>query len=109
MWVFTTQGFYSVVADRSDPNQVLIRARAREDLEALEGRIADLEIFEDRRADYRWRAFASRAQWRDALAELAEEIDYPNYKNAVGDRQGHDRASVYERIWSELRSLQQEE
>ena len=109
MWVFTTQGFYSVVADRNDPGQVLVRGRAREDLEALKGQIADLEIFEDRAADYRWRAYVSREQWRDAVAQIAEEIDYPNYKDAVAERQSHDRASVYGRVWSVLQSLQRAE
>jgi hypothetical protein len=35
MWLVTTQGFYSVVAHRGDPDRVLVRARVREDLEAL--------------------------------------------------------------------------
>ena len=39
MWLFTTQGFYSVVAHRRDPDRLLVRARAREDLEALRDQI----------------------------------------------------------------------
>src|SRR4051794_33024703 len=46
MWVLTTQGFYSVVEDRDDENRVLVRARAREDLEALKRQIPDLQIYE---------------------------------------------------------------
>lgn len=35
MWLITTRGFYSAVEDHSDPDRLLARARAREDLEAL--------------------------------------------------------------------------
>ena len=109
MWIVTTQGFYSVVADRDDPDRVLVRARVREDLEALKRQIPDLEIFEDRDADYRWRARVSREDWSHAAAQLAREIDYPNFKNEVAKRQGHERAGVYGRVWSELFGLQRED
>lgn len=42
MWLFTTQGFYSAVAHRSDPSRAIVRARAREDLEALRHQIPSL-------------------------------------------------------------------
>lgn len=106
MWVVTTQGFYSVVAHRDDPDRVLVRARTREDIEALRGQIPDLEPFEDPDADYRWRAVVERSAWARALAELGEAIDYDNFKSAVGDRQGRERARLYGRIWGELLSLQ---
>ena len=35
MWVMTTQGFYSVVAHRDEPDSVIVRARTSEDIEAL--------------------------------------------------------------------------
>lgn len=107
MWVMTTQGFYSVVADRDDPDGVLIRARTREDLEALGRQIPDLEPFENARADYRWRARVTRAEWVAALAQLAGQVDYPNFKNEVARRQGSHRATLYSRIWTTLRRLQE--
>ena len=39
MWVMTTQGFYSAVADRDDPGSVIVRARTRDDIEALRKQI----------------------------------------------------------------------
>ena len=109
MWLITTRGFYSVVEHRSDPERLIVRARRREDLEALAELIPDLEIFSDRRADYRWRAVVSRSEWVVALALLAGEIDYPNFKNAVAKRQGEERARCYSEIWRILYALQQDQ
>ena len=83
-----------------------MRGRAREDLEALRAQIPDLRIFSDRKADYHWRAVVTEAEWVAAVAQLAGEIDYDNFKSAVVERQGHERGRVYGHIWGELLSLQ---
>lgn len=106
MWLVTTQGFYSVVADRDDPHRVLVRARTRADIEALGEQIPDLDPFEDPEADYHWRAFIDRADWERAVVRLTEAIDYPNFKAGVGERQGPERAALYEELWWKLRALQ---
>jgi hypothetical protein len=109
MWLFTDQGFYSVVAHNRDPGKLLVRARVRADLEALREQIPEIRIYSDRRADYRWRAVVTRAEWVKAVALLAASIDYPNFKAAVAERQPGEREPVYQRIWGELLSLQQAE
>src|SRR5262245_15815968 len=109
MWLFTTRGFYSVVEDRDDPDRLLVRARVREDLEALREQIPELDPQETSDADCRWRAWVTRDQWVEAAARLAGEIDYPNFKSAVGARQGSERERTYSRIWAELLELQRED
>ena len=109
MWLVTTRGFYSVVEHRSDPDRLIVRARRREDLDALAELIPGLEIFSDRRADYRWRAIVARSEWVVALALLAGEIDYPNFKNAVAKRQGSERAHRYSEVWRILYGLQEDD
>lgn len=106
MWIVTTQGFLSAVADREQPDAVIVRARARTDIEALRRQIPGIEPFEDPTADYRHRAIVSRAEWVSAVARLASEIDYDNFKSAVARRQGAERASLYGRVWAILRTLQ---
>jgi hypothetical protein len=106
MWLFTTQGFYSVVAHRRDPERLIVRARAREDLEALRAEIPELRIFSDPDADYRWRAIVSRAEWVAAVAQLAADVDYDNFKSAVAARQGRGRERLYHRVWAALQELQ---
>lgn len=66
-----------------------------------------LAPWEDRHADYRWRAEVTREEWRDALVQLAGEIEYDNFKHAVAEAQGHERADIYLRVWSALRALQE--
>ena len=105
MWLFTTQGFYSVVEDRDDPRWLLVRARTREDLAALGSQVEGLQIFESADADYRWRARLLREEWLAAVAQLAHAVDYPNFKEAVAERQGSRRASIYSKVWLVLRRL----
>jgi hypothetical protein len=106
MWLVSTQGFYSVVRHRRDPDKLIVRGRVRQDLEALREQIPALRVFSDDSADYRWRAVVTEAEWVVAVAQLATEIDYDNFKSAVGERQGHERARVYGHVWGELLSLQ---
>jgi hypothetical protein len=108
MWIFTTQGFYSVVIHREDPERLIIRARAREDIDALREQIPSLEPFEDRSADYLHRAIVQREEWVAALALLGSQIDYDNFKTAVADREGCGRARLYGHVWGEMLSLQED-
>ncbi len=107
MWLITTQGFYSAVEHRDDPDVLIVRTRAQADIEALRAQIPSIEPFEDPTADYRWRALVRRVDWVGAVSELAAEIDYPNFKNAVGERQGHGRASIYSKVWKALVGLRE--
>ena len=107
MWLATTHGFYSVVEHRDDPDHLLVRARVHQDLEALADQIPGIEPYETPEGDYRWRAEVTREQWRDAVAKLAMAIDYPNFKNAVDDRQGREREEIYSGVWAQLKTLQQ--
>lgn len=105
MWVTSTRGFYSAVAHRDAPELVLVRARVREDLQALGELIGPLEILATPDADYPFRAAVPRERWSAALVLLAAEIDYDNFKNAVAERQGSRREAVYHRVWAALREL----
>ncbi len=57
--------------------------------------IPGVEPRSDATADYRWRAVVTRAEWVVALAQMASEVDYPNFKAAVAQRQGAERATYY--------------
>jgi len=112
MWLQTNIGFFSVVEHRENPDLVLIRARAREDLENLCEQAAeaaegfdDRFIIEDRLADYQWRLIAPRDAWVQVLTNLTNDIDYDNFKTAVGEK-NKDRASLYLNIWTILRRIQ---
>ncbi len=115
MWIMTTRGFYSAVQHRDEPDLLLIRARAKHDLIALlelAGE-ADLEldpelrIMEKREADYRWRIILRHEEWEQLLVALASEIEYDNFKSAVG-RVNNPRAHTYMRVWSALLEIEAE-
>ncbi|CAN5155318.1 hypothetical protein BH24ACT23_BH24ACT23_10200 [soil metagenome] len=88
MWLVSTQGFYSVVRHRRDPDKLIVRSRVREDLEELREQIPALRVFSDDSADYRWRAVVTQAEWVAAVAQLATEIDYDNLQVSCGRAAG---------------------
>ena len=110
MWIFTTIGFFSVVADADHPRMLKIRARTRADLEGLRRwHLPDIEIAETHHTDYRYRAFVHRDEWIHAAQSLAAEVDYPNFKHAVARRQGVGRAKLYGEIGLLMYGLQRDE
>ena len=116
IWIMTRHGFFSVVENRDDDNAVLIRARAREDLENLLIFAGDLIKGNpdwkidgpDMMADYRWRLWVQRDDWKTVLAALTDDIDYPNFKSAV-HKVSHERADTYMKVWSVMHGVQQKE
>ncbi len=107
MWIFTTFGFFSVVAHRDEEAALLVRARARGDLEALRDRhLPGHDILEWEGSDYRFRLVASRDDWARVAGELAAGIDYANFKGAVAECQGESRARLYSRVWQTMFALQ---
>jgi hypothetical protein len=110
MWLITTTGFYSIVQkpwDKED-GTLTVRARAREDLEALRAKgLPELgEVKEDTDADYRFRAQATKAAVARAIHDQVTAIDYDNFKTAVGKRQGAARARIYHDTWDALHQIQ---
>lgn len=105
MWLATTQGFYSVVEDPHS-DLLVVRCRVKKDLMALKAQIPELKPIHGAGTDYAWRAFVPRERWAEAARELSEAIDYGNFKDAVKERQGDRRASVYMRVWAALLTLQ---
>ena len=106
MWLMTTEGFFSAVADRNDDDFVLVRSRAQADSERLAAALGGADVIETPDADYRWRVRLLRETWAAFVAQQAGAIDYDNFKNAVAERQGPERAHVYGGVWSVLHRLQ---
>ena len=110
MWIATPIGFFSVVQKPFEPNGVLtVRARAIEDLENLRKNYLGhnmSQIITDKRADYHYRATTTTEAWAVALASMARDIDYSNFKNEVKAVQGAERAGIYGRVWSALYEIQ---
>jgi len=113
MWLFTKYGFYSAVCARRgsgghgqpiDSDRVMVRARLRQHLEALQQRFAELladsEVREFPGSDYAYRIFVPKPIWSQVLLALSEELDYDNFKDEATRFQGKSGAS-YERALHE--------
>ncbi len=107
MWLFTKFGFVSVVEDVVDSNLLLVRARTYRDilllLAYMPRHLDASDIRETKDADYRYRMFVTRSDFKEALVGIVDGIDYPNFKDAVA-RTDVPRARLYEKVWRLLRS-----
>jgi len=109
VWLMTPLGFFSIVRKPDDVERgtLTIRARVKSDLEALRKHLPSLgEIVENAGTDYRYRSKAPRGDIARALGKMVQNLDYDNFKDEVGKKQGKDRAKIYGQVWSVLYDLQ---
>ena len=76
MWIFTQDGFLSVVEHRDDSDCLIVRSRARDDLERM-AHFAGQEIIVMPDADYRFRVEVPRPVFGAFMREQVVDIDYP--------------------------------
>lgn len=102
MWIHLNDAFFSIVADPARPEDLLVRARVRGDIE----RLFPLAIVtETPHRDYRFRAWIPRLTFAAAIAERVAETSYPNFKASVPDPERH---LAYARCWSVMHGFQQD-
>lgn len=104
MWVFTEYGFFSIVAHRDKPNTLIVRGRVRDDLVEFHKRagIRGSKVFENHRADYPYRLELPSVAVGKVLMDSVGAMRYPNFKNQVALKQGHERSNTYHDIWAIL-------
>jgi len=103
MWVFTTQGFYSI--NRTpDGERLQLRARVREDIDKFREKYCPSlgETIELGGTDYRYRAEASERALAAAMVLVVTDVNYQDFKNAVEDRR-LGRHNAYLGVWKILR------
>ena len=107
MWLFTAFGLFSIV-QKQKGDTLTIRARVREDLDRLrEQYLPSLSsTVAGGGTDYPFRATAGRKAVATAVARIAEDITYSNFKNEVARELGHERARVYGSVWGVMRGLE---
>ncbi len=100
MWIFTSESFISVVADRDDPKKLLVRARVAGHIEAL---FPAAKVFQVEGSDYLHRALVPRKTVKQVVARHVESIGYDNFKNSVRDWELHES---YMGVWRVMHDLQ---
>ena len=117
MWLFTVNGFFSVVQHKDRPNRIIVRSRVYEDLARFCGYLPDPDsaiksIDSNSGTDYAHRIIVKRKHFVSAMVDFAEEVDYPNFKDEVHHyskvwKEGDNRNSVYFDIWRAAKELQE--
>lgn len=96
MWLFTRTGFVSIVEHLDDPDILVVRSRFAGHIRRI---FPNARVIKTPEADYLYRAYIPRHEVADAVKKAAEAIDYPNFKNAVGERAYHDACAD---VWATL-------
>lgn len=109
MWIASKYGFFSVVQFQGDggDDKILVRARRRSHLQSLRSEFdidADILDTSDGLHDYPYRFIIPRLEWVSLIMQMGDDIDYPNFKNAVrhstlNKKGGSSYASFLSRIW----------
>ena len=100
MWICTNKSFLSIVADRANKENLLVRARISGHIENV---FPDAKVFTMEDADYKYRAWVSRSEVQSAMTDQISAINYDNFKDSVSNQQLYD---AYLKIWSVMYSLQ---
>ena len=100
MWIQFNNAFLSIVENRENTTELLVRARVKGDIEKV---FPEADVFEDNNADYKYRAFISKAIVAEKIMLKVTEINYDNFKNSVKEIE---RKKIYGNIWVELRKFQ---
>jgi hypothetical protein len=100
MWICTNKSFLSIVTDRDNVANLLVRARMNGHIESV---FPEANVFTAEAADYKYRALICRGEVQRAITNQISKIDYDNFKNSVGDRQLHD---AYLKIWRVMYEFQ---
>ena len=100
MWIQFNNAFLSIVENRDNKLELLVRARVKGDIEKI---FPEADVFEDDNADYKYRALISKAKVAARMMLKITVINYDNFKNSVKEVE---RKSAYNNVWVELRKLQ---
>ena len=102
MWIVLNKSFLSIVKNRNNENELLVRARVKGDIEKV---FENADVFEDENADYRYRAYIDRKNVADKISDELLKINYDNFKNSVS-KDEYNRKNAYMNVWSALNKLQ---
>jgi len=77
MWIFSSQGFLSIVAHSGKPDILIVRSRFRGHIERIFPRA---HVQEDNNMDYRFRTQLPAKEVSEVIARMVSEISYDNFK-----------------------------
>ena len=99
MWICLSNAFFSIVSKGCGPDELLVRARRKGDIESV---FPDYEVTESHGTDYQFRAVVPRFVVSDRIAAQVEDIQYDNFKNSVRNNKLRDAYSAFWGIHARL-------
>lgn len=101
MWICQSRAFLSIVAHRTKPDHLLVRARVDGHIQEVFGQ--DVEVYHKPGGDYAFRADLTREFVAVVIGTNVRNISYGNFKDSVKDNALHD---AYSGFWSIMYRLQ---
>lgn len=94
MWLCFNDGFVSVVKDKLNIDELVVRSRRPEILSRLfpDRKVTTLAV-----SDYKYRTYCSKAELSKIMVDRIDDIEYTNFKNSTADRDLHD---LYSDMWT---------
>jgi hypothetical protein len=95
MWIFSQEGFYSIVQKEDSFH---VRARRQRDL--VNVGLSPVKSYPG--SDYPWRAILNnKIELLKLVERLGDSVKYPNFKNRIGERADQkSRLGTYHKIWA---------
>jgi hypothetical protein len=108
MWIFTTDGFYSVVR-KPGQRMLTVRSRVKGDLEKFfPKRLHKLiQYTPGVQADYLYRIAVKHRDFEAAMKRAMAKINYANFKDEVHVKDQR-RMGYYTRVWWAMRQMQEQ-
>jgi len=103
MWLFTSSGFISIV--EKDADHLAVRARDALSLSSL-AQSYGVEIRSTPTADYPYRIFITKDQFKNWLSNQPGQIDYKNFKSEVSITRGKNFANALLKVWSAMHAIE---
>ena len=98
MWIFSRDGYFSIVAHRTKPGLLLVRARHPNHIGAL---LPNAELTYLPSADYPFRTVARRSDVHEAMTTYLLNLDYDNFKASIDNDEYHDVClNVWHAMWN---------
>lgn len=104
MWIFTQEGYVSVVDNRQSPGKLTVRARDKASLKPISDRTG-AEIIELPHRDYEYRVYVTREQFADWLVDQANNLTYSNFKKQISRTRGDLFHAACEAVWAVMHDV----
>lgn len=108
MWVFSQDGFVSVVDNKVKPGYLAVRARDRQSLIVI-AEMTNSEIEFTPMRDYQYRVYATPEQVKEFMTAQIEMIDYGNFKDRLTDSRGWEFHHAASQVWSVMNEIADDE